>query len=107
MRMSDWSSDVCSSDLLKYTLLPPAAVRDKRTTLIKEVPLILEATREFIGGFVQNARRILNAIKAIGRRKLVIELSLGPQPCYLLILLPVHFDQLKSSNLKLPHVSHI
>src|SRR3546814_9952425 len=86
MRMSDWSSDVCSSDLLKYTLLPPAAVRDKRTTLIKEVPLILEATREFIGGFVQNASRILNAIKAIGRRKLVIELSLGPQPCYLLIL---------------------
>src|SRR3546814_12066918 len=76
MRISDWSSDVCSSDLLfvhnlrlylKYTLLPPAAVRDKRTTLIKEVPLILEATREFIGGFVQNARRILNAIKAIGR----------------------------------------
>src|SRR3546814_19139056 len=54
---------------LKYTLLPPAAVRDKRTTLIKEVPLILEATREFIGGFVQNARRSLNAIKAIGRRR--------------------------------------
>src|SRR3546814_519897 len=43
MRISDWSSDVCSSDLQLAALVPPGFLRDVPASVLAEYPRYLKA----------------------------------------------------------------